>query len=81
MEIGQDDRKVPQGTGRRIIGQVAGHEIHFEIEDVLDKKPVTLKLRFYLLGLKHSVTKVAIPSPYLRDVIYEQPLLYYLSCL
>ena len=34
---GQDDRKVPQGTGRRIIGQVAGHEIHLEIEDVLDK--------------------------------------------
>ena len=25
-------------TGVRIIGQVAGHEIHFEIEDVLDKK-------------------------------------------
>ena len=24
--------------GRRIIGQVAGHEIHLEIEDVLDKK-------------------------------------------
>ena len=37
MEIGQGDRKVPQGTGRRIIGQVAGHEIHLEIEDVLDK--------------------------------------------
>ena len=34
---GQDDRKVPQGTGRRIIGQVAGHKIHLEIEDVLDK--------------------------------------------
>ena len=26
-----------KGTGRRIIGQVAGHEIHLEIEDVLDK--------------------------------------------
>ena len=38
MEIGQDDkRKVPQGTGRRTIGQVAEHEIHLEIEDVLDK--------------------------------------------
>ena len=37
MEIGQDNRKVPQGTGRRIIGQVAGHEIHLEIEDVLDQ--------------------------------------------
>ena len=31
-------RKVPQGTGMRIIGQVAGHEIDLEIEDVLDKK-------------------------------------------
>ena len=38
MEIGQDDWKVPQGTGRRIIRQVAGHEIHLEIKDVLDKK-------------------------------------------
>ena len=38
MEIGQDKRKVPQGTGMRIIGQVAGHEINLEIKDVLDKK-------------------------------------------
>ena len=30
-------RKVPQGTGTRIIGQVAGHEINLEIEDVLKK--------------------------------------------
>ena len=27
-----------KGTGMRIIGQVAGHEITLEIEDVLDKK-------------------------------------------
>ena len=27
-----------KGTGRRIIGQNAGHEIPLEIEDVLDKK-------------------------------------------
>ena len=27
-----------RGTGRRTIGQLAGHEIHLEIEDVLDKK-------------------------------------------
>ena len=26
------------GTGRRIIGQEAGHEIHLEIEDVQKKK-------------------------------------------
>ena len=41
MEIGQEERKVPQttsGTGRRIIGKLAGHKIHLEIEDVLDKK-------------------------------------------
>ena len=25
-------------AGRRIIGEVAGHEIHLEIEDVQDKK-------------------------------------------
>ena len=25
------------GAGRRIMGQLAGHEIHLEIEDVLDK--------------------------------------------
>ena len=45
METGQDDRKVPQsstrqmtvGTGRRIIGEVAGHEINLEIEGVQDK--------------------------------------------
>ena len=30
-------RKVLQGTGMRIIGQVAGHEMNLEIEDVLDK--------------------------------------------
>ena len=45
MEIGQDDRKVPQGTGRRIIGQEAGHEIHLEIEDVLDKKQKEITFR------------------------------------
>ena len=28
---------VAEGTGRRTIGQFAGHEIHLEIEDVLDK--------------------------------------------
>ena len=28
---------VAVGTGRRIIGQLAGHEIHLEIKDVLDK--------------------------------------------
>ena len=28
---------VAVGAGRRIIGQLAGHEIHLEIEDVLDK--------------------------------------------
>ena len=39
MEIGQDDKGgSPKGTGMRIIGQVAGHEINLEIEDVLDKK-------------------------------------------
>ena len=48
MEAGQDDkRKVPQsinmtrwavGTGRRIIGEVAGHEIHLEIEGARNKK-------------------------------------------
>ena len=31
-------RKVPQVTGMRTIGQIAGHEITLEIEDVLDKK-------------------------------------------
>ena len=36
MEIGQDDGR-PSGAGIRIIGQVAGHEINLEIEDVLDK--------------------------------------------
>ena len=43
METGQDDRKVPQpptrrgswkGTGRRTIGQRAGHTIHLETEEV-----------------------------------------------
>ena len=34
-------RKVPQGAGTRIIGQLAGHEINLEIEDVLDKKKLT----------------------------------------
>ena len=29
---------VAVGAGRRTIGQLAGHEIHLEIEDVLDKK-------------------------------------------
>ena len=37
MEIGQDDRKVPQGTGRRTIGEVAGHKINLEIEGIQDK--------------------------------------------
>ena len=36
MEIGQDNGR-PPGAGTRIIGQVAGHKIHLEIEDVLDK--------------------------------------------
>ena len=46
MKAGQDDRKVPQsstrrmavGTGRRITGEVAGHEIHLEIESARNKK-------------------------------------------
>ena len=48
MDTGQDDkRKVPQpptrrgdwkGTGGRIIGEVAGHEIHLEIEGAWKKK-------------------------------------------
>ena len=29
---------VAEGTGRKTIEQLAGHEIHLEIEDVLDKK-------------------------------------------
>ena len=28
---------VAVGAGRRTIGQLGGHEIHLEIEDVLDK--------------------------------------------
>ena len=36
--MSRQKRKVPQGTGMRIIGQVAGHEINLEIEDVLDDK-------------------------------------------
>ena len=31
------------GAGRRTIGQLAGHEIHLEIEDVLDKIKKTLE--------------------------------------
>ena len=47
MEIGQERWKVPQtinmtgwllGTGRRTIGEVAGHTIHLEIEEVSGKK-------------------------------------------
>ena len=41
---GQDEGKVPQGTGRRIIGQVVGHEIHLEMEDVLREKKKVLSL-------------------------------------
>ena len=37
LEIGQDDRQAPE-KGTRTIGQVAGHEINLEKEDVLDKK-------------------------------------------
>ena len=39
MEGSSDNQydAVAVGTGRRIIGQLAGHEIHLEIEDVLDK--------------------------------------------
>ena len=40
---GQDERKVPQGRGLRIIGQVAGHEITLKIEDVLDKIKINKK--------------------------------------
>ena len=32
---------VAVGAGRRIIGQLAGHKIHLEIEDVLDKIKIT----------------------------------------
>ena len=35
-------RKAPE-AGMRKIGQVAGHEIHLEIEDVLDKKNLPMK--------------------------------------
>ena len=54
METGQDDRKVPQsstrrrmavGAGRRIIGEVAGHEINLEIEGVQDKKYLVIYKR------------------------------------
>ena len=46
MEAGQDDRKVPQsstrrmavGTETKIIGEVAGHEIHLEIEGARNLK-------------------------------------------
>ena len=37
MEIGQDDKRKAPEAGMRTIGQVAGHEINLEIEDVLDK--------------------------------------------
>ena len=34
---------VAVGAGRRTIGQLAGHEIHLEIEDVLDKIEIKIK--------------------------------------
>ena len=37
MEIGKDDRKALE-AGTRTIGQVAGHDINLEIEDVLKTK-------------------------------------------
>ena len=37
LNLRRTTRKVPQGTGRRIIGQNAGHEIHLEVEYVLDR--------------------------------------------
>ena len=55
METGQDDRKVPQsstrrmavGAGRRTIGEVAGHEINLEIEGVQDKKKFNFKIAVF----------------------------------
>ena len=46
----RQQRKVPQRTGRRIIGQNAGHEIHLEIEDVLDnnKKKTQIEIDFLI---------------------------------
>ena len=52
METGQDDRKVPQpptrqgiwkGTGRRTIGERAGHTIHLETEEVIRIKNKEIK--------------------------------------
>ena len=57
METGQDDRKVPQsstrriavGAGRRTIGEVAGHEINLEIEGVQDKIKINKSLSTFML--------------------------------
>ena len=52
--------KVPQppirrgswkGTGRRMIGEVAGHEIHLEIEDARKKKKKKKLVKLGHLGL------------------------------
>ena len=37
------------GTGRRIIGQFAGHTKHLEIEEFLDK--IKIKIKYILLIL------------------------------
>ena len=53
---------VAVGEGRRIIGQLEGHEIHLEIEDALDKnknksnykQPDSPKLtKLFTLSLSH----------------------------
>jgi hypothetical protein len=43
-------------AGRRIIGQVAGHTIHLEIEKVSGKK-LYIKFRFHFFLFKKSMTK------------------------
>ena len=35
---------VAVGAGRRIIVQLAGHEIHLEIEDVLDEIKIKIRI-------------------------------------
>ena len=55
METGQDDKEGPKGAGTRIIGQMAGHEINLEIEDVLDKKK-------YRVGVNTCLMLISISS-------------------
>ena len=47
---------VAVGAGRRTIGQLAGNEIHLEIEDVLDKKVSLGDLGFELFILTQNET-------------------------